>query len=169
VNNVNVTTTRFGELTVEESKIMVMPEGMLGFEETRFILLTPQSLAPFCWFQAVDNPELAFVVVDTQSCITDYSVKLTAEEYEKLGLSDSAEVVFLAVVTMAADPFEITVNLQGPIAINPERMLAKQIVLEGGKYTTRHLFFDPAMKGAVTAQQKAPRDRAVESLSASNS
>lgn len=159
----NIATTRFGALDIDDSKIIVMPEGMLGFEETRFILLTPPNLGPFCWLQAVDNPELAFVVVDTKNCDVDYTIRLTSEEAEKLQLGENPETIFLAVVTMAADPFAITANLQGPIVLNPERMIAKQIVLEGGKYSTKHLFFDPALKGTAAA---AGRSRAVENVAA---
>jgi flagellar assembly factor FliW len=149
---VNVATTRFGELTVDEAKIITMPDGMLGFAEKRFVLLTPQNITPFCWFQSLDNPELAFVVVDTKECAPDYTVKLTAEESEKLCVNDGDELVLLAVVTMAADPFDITVNLQGPIALNPKRMLAKQIVLEGSRYTTKHPFFDPSARAKPTGK-----------------
>jgi len=160
---VNIATTRFGALDIDESKIITMPEGMLGFEEKRFILLTPPNLGPFCWFQAVDRPDLAFVVVDTKSCAVDYSVRLTQEEADKLQLGEGAETIILAVVTMAADPFAITVNLQGPIVLNPERMIAKQIVLEGGKYSTKHPFFDSASKGTAAA---VGRSRAVEDVAA---
>lgn len=158
-----IATTRFGALDIDESKIIRMPEGMLGFAETRFILLTPPNLGPFCWFQAVDNPELAFVVVDTKSCAGEYSVRLTPEEAEKLQLGEGAETIILAVVTMAADPFAITVNLQGPIVLNPERLIAKQIVLEGGKHSTKHPFFDPALKGTAAA---TGRSRSVEDVAA---
>lgn len=159
----NIATTRFGALDIDESKIISMPEGMLGFAEKRFILLTPPNLGPFCWFQAVDNPDLAFVVVDTKNCDVDYTIRLTSEEAEKLQLGEGAETIILAVVTMAADPFAITVNLQGPIVLNPERMIAKQIVLEGGKYSTKHPFFDTTPKGTAAA---AGRSRSVEDVAA---
>lgn len=159
-----VTTTRFGELDIEESKIIEMPEGMLGFTEKSFILLTPPNLGPFCWFQSIANPDLAFVVVDTKSSFPDYTINLTSDEFEKLALSDGQEVIFLSVVTMAADPYDITVNLQGPIALNPEKMVAKQIVLEGGKYSTRHPFFDRTANGVSTSATK--RSSVIEDVSA---
>lgn len=140
----NINTARFGALDIDEKKIITMPEGMLGFAEKRFFLLTPPNLGPFCWLQAVDNPDLAFVVVDTKNSVPDYTLRLTAEEFERLQLTENSEAIFLAIVTMASDPFAITVNLQGPIVLNPERMIAKQIVLEGGKYSTKHPFFQPA-------------------------
>ncbi len=142
-----VKTSRFGEQEVDESKIISMPEGMLGFpKEKRFVLLTPPKLGPFLWLQAVDNPDLAFVVVDAKENVPDFKFDLTLEEFTSLEFGEDSELIVLLVVTMAQDPSEITVNLQGPIALNPERLLARQIVLDGGSYTTRHPFF-PAVKG----------------------
>lgn len=141
-----VDTARFGVQEVEESKIIKMPEGMLGFVEKRFVLLTPPNLGPFCWFQSVDNPGLAFVVTDAKSWSPECTFTLTAEECSTLELGERSEVIFLLVVTMASDPKDITVNLRGPIALNPERLIARQIVIEDEKYTTRHPYFDTMEK-----------------------
>jgi len=139
-----VKSTRFGEQEIEESKIIRMPAGMMGFAEAkRFVLLTPPKGGPFLWLQAVDDPDLAFVVVDAKECAPGYSFSLTEEEFKSLELVDQqSEVIFLLVVTMAPNPYDITVNLQGPVVLNPELMLARQIVLDGASYPTRHPFFD---------------------------
>ena len=42
------------------------------------------------------------------------------------------------------DPLEITANLLGPVAINLQKKLAKQIVLHHSSYSTRHPI--PAIK-----------------------
>lgn len=148
-----VKSTRFGEQEVEEAKIIRMPKGMLGFvEEKRFVLLTPQKPGPFLWLQAVDNPDLAFVVVDAKECAPDYGFALNAEEFRSLELvNEQSEVIFLLVVTLAPNPCDITVNLQGPIVLNPERMLARQIVLDGASYAIRHPFFAPSTENEDTA------------------
>lgn len=147
-----VKSTRFGELEIEDEKVICLPEGMLGFAEKRFVLLTPPKLGPFCWLQAVDNPDLAFVVVDAKSCVSDDAFALTEEESRALELSEQSEVIFLLVVTMAPDPKDITVNLQGPVALNPERRLARQIVQGGASYTTRHPFFALVSDKKVSAE-----------------
>ena len=150
-----VTTTRFGELDIEDAKIIAMPDGMLGFRGKRYILLDPDKGAPFSWLQSVDNPGLAFVVIDPLRFFPDYRVKLTAEEYQKLHLDEGDDVVFLNVVTMAREPENITVNLQGPVAVNPERMTARQIVLEGN-YVPRHPLFAPLEPPTSGRSQAGP-------------
>ncbi len=127
-------------MEIEESKIIIMPEGIIGFDEKRFTLLSSHN-GPFHWLQAVDNPDLAFVVVDPKTSVADYDIKLTAEEYRKLGLSGNSQGVVLTLVTLNKNPMDITVNLLGPIVLNPNNMTALQIVLENGKYTTRHQYF----------------------------
>jgi len=139
---VRVTTTRFGELELEEAKVIAMPDGMVGFNERRFIILNPENGGPFCWFQALDNPDLSFVVVDPALFFPEYTVKLTREENEKLQLEPGDETILLCVVTMAPDPRQITINLQGPIVINPVGMIARQLVLDGN-HATRQLLFAP--------------------------
>ena len=150
-----VATTRFGELEIEDTRVIAIPDGMLGFRGKRYILLDPGKGSPFTWLQSVDNPGLAFVVVDPLRFFPDYRVKLTADEYQKLLLNEGDEIVFLTVVTMAREPENITVNLQGPVAVNPKSMTARQIVLEGN-YLPRHPLFAPLEPPTSGRSQTGP-------------
>ena len=73
-----ILTSRFGEQEIEGSKIIEIADGLVGFSEERYILLHPDN-GPFCWLQAVNNPGLAFVVVDPTNFVPDYKVKLTQD------------------------------------------------------------------------------------------
>jgi flagellar assembly factor FliW len=148
-----VTTTRFGEMEFEEGKIISIPDGLVGFSERQFIILNPENGGPFCWLQALDNPGLAFVVVDPVRYFPEYQVKLTREEYDKLHLEPGDETVLLCVATMASDPRKITINLQGPIVVNPAGMIARQVVLEGN-HATRQLLFSPREPATAAKIQK---------------
>ncbi len=151
----NVTTTRFGELELEDDKVISIPDGMVGFSERRFFILNPENGGPFCWFQAVDNPALAFVVIDPARFFPEYQVKLSREEYDKLQLEPGDDTLLLCVVTMAADPRQITTNLQGPIVVNPASRIARQLVLEGNHATRQPLFppRDTAVAGKIEKTQ----------------
>ena len=156
-----VKTSRFGELEIDDDKVIKMPDGMLGFNEERFIILNPENGGPFCWLQAVDNPSLAFVIIDPTQHSPGYRVNLTREEYDKLQLGPKSEVVLLSVVTMASEPRHITMNLQGPIVVNPDRMIAKQVVLEGNFSVRQPLF--PAIE--PTRKEATPTARTVRPVS----
>jgi flagellar assembly factor FliW len=125
---------------VEDDRILEVRGGILGFSDCRYVLLSPAK-GPFCWLQSVDDPALAFVVVDPRTSLPDYEVKLNGEEYSRLGLNESSEVVVLALVTMHLNPLDITMNLLGPLVVNPGNMTALQIVMEGCGYTTRFPYF----------------------------
>jgi flagellar assembly factor FliW len=138
---VKVMTARFGEIEIGDDKIIEMPDGMIGFPDRRFIMLSPDNNGQFFWLQSAENPELAFVVTDPATFAPGYEANLTSEEYMKIRHAPESELILLAVVTMAQDVMEITLNLQGPIVVNPDKMIAKQMVLEDGKYGTRHPLF----------------------------
>lgn len=160
-----VLSTRFGALEIEAGKVIEMPEGMVGFpEQRRYALLPADKNALFCWLQSLDNPDLAFVVVDPMVFVPGYSVKLNSEEYDRLQLSPETEVVILVVATMAADPAQITVNLQGPIVVNPENMRAKQIVLEDVRQSTKFPLFGES--SAPLQKGDRPEETSVAKLAA---
>lgn len=144
-----ISTTRFGELEIGHDKVITMPDCMIGFSERRFTILNPDKGGGFCWFQSIDNPGLAFVVVDPVQYVPDYQVKLTSEEYSNLLLKPGEPIVLLTVVTMAADPRLITTNLQGPIVINPAQMTAIQVVMDGN-HATWHRLFAPRESEAMS-------------------
>jgi flagellar assembly factor FliW len=158
-----VSTTRFGELELEENKFISMPDGMVGFSERQFVILNPENGGPFCWFQALDNPGLSFVVVDPVRFFPDYQVKLTREEYDKLQLEPGDETILLCVATMAPDPRQITINLQGPIVVNPAGMLARQVVLDGN-HAARQLLFAPREPAAAGKNRKVQSPHAVHGV-----
>ena len=61
----NVHTTRFGTVDLDEKRIITFPAGLLGFSSFKsFALLQPDDEGVFFWLQSLDSPELAFVVTD---------------------------------------------------------------------------------------------------------
>jgi flagellar assembly factor FliW len=148
-------TLRFGEIEIDENKIIEMPDGMLGFPDQRFAILSPDNQDIFYWLQSLDSPDLAFVVTDPASFIQGYEVKLTPDEYKRIKLEQDSEVIILAVMTMGSDVMKTTINLQGPVVINPDEMIAKQIVLEEGKYGAKHPLFG-AVISSLPQQEAVP-------------
>lgn len=150
-------TVRFGEIEVAEDKIITMTEGLLGFANiTRYVILDHAPGSPFHWLQAVDDPEVAFIIIDPLCFKPDYKVAVAAGELSDLKLERMEDAVVCAIVTVPDDPNEMTANLQGPLVINADKRLAKQVVLYDGPYTTKHKIF--------SATQSQPRE--AEKLSA---
>ncbi|MBN2688599.1 MAG: flagellar assembly protein FliW [Deltaproteobacteria bacterium] len=131
-------TTRFGNIVVDESRIITMRGGILGFERLkRFVLLTQHDNIPFSWFQSVDDGSVAFIVTNAFMVKVDYSLVLSDSEVELLEIASVEDVVPMVIVTIRSEPFEITANLRAPVVINIARRLARQIVLQDSDYPVR--------------------------------
>ena len=132
----DIETTRFGRLSVEDERIITFPAGLLGFpDHTRFALIQTGEENYFFWLQCVDEPNLAFVVTDPSIFFKEYEVPVKDETRAEIGLTDlSFAQVF--VICNKVDEW-LTGNLLGPILVNAQNRTAQQVVLTDKKWTTR--------------------------------
>jgi flagellar assembly factor FliW len=133
-----ISTTRFGTVELEEDKLIHFPLGLLGFEtKQRYFIIDSDEAAPMRWLQCADQPELAFLVVEPGLFFPDYSFDMSGEDREILRLQKDADVVVACLVVIPDDPMQMTINLMGPLVMNPEQRLGKQVVLHDGVYSAR--------------------------------
>lgn len=137
-----IQSTRFGTLEIEPDRIITFPEGVPGFEDKRFILLTPEDTAPFCWLQSVDSPEVAFVVSEPSVFLPDYKPEIPDSVYQELECTADDEILILVVLVIPEDIKKMTANLAAPIVINVEKRLAKQEILSTGDYPLRYNLYE---------------------------
>ena len=132
----DVQTSRFGLVRVDRGKVLTMTTPFLGFPESRRFFLRPHSEdSPFMWLQSLDNPQLAFVVVQPELFLQDYSPDLQKLVLEELEVSQDSDKEILVILTIPPGrPKEMTANLLGPVVINTAKRLAKQVLLDPGKY-----------------------------------
>lgn len=134
-----ISTTRFGDISIDESKVIQMRDGMLGFEQLkRYVLLPQDKETPFLWFQSVDDGSVAFVVINSLAVKPDYEPVISDDEVKLLGIASPEDAVLLSVVTIRSDPFKVTANLRAPIVINAKKMMAKQVVLAEPDYPVQY-------------------------------
>ena len=138
-----IKTTRFGQVEIDGNLIITLPDGILGFEDLkRYIILDHfDKESPFKWLQSIEDPSLAFVITDPLVFVPEYKVKISKEEVSAIELSDASKALIVVIVNIKRDHSEITVNLQGPIVINPAKKLARQIVIRESDYSVRHIIF----------------------------
>jgi flagellar assembly factor FliW len=144
-----IETTRFGQLTVTRGWIITVVDGLLGFPgHTQYVVLNHRDdmEIPFRWLQSVDNPALAFVIIDPWVFKADYAIELPDEVCESLEISAAQSPVIFAIVTVPLEPVLMTANLQGPIVINFATRKAKQAVLTNSPYTTQHFILNELLR-----------------------
>lgn len=146
---VQLKTMRFGEITVDAQLIITVPKGLLGFESSRrFVIIETPDSEPFKWFQSLDDPALAFVIVNPLVFFADYRIDVDPRELGELELADPGSVMTYVIVSVPdGDMSRMSVNLQGPVVICTENNLAKQLVLVNGPYSSAHPLM-PQLGGA---------------------
>ena len=131
-----IETTRFGLISVDDERVMSLQHGLLGFpNHTRFALIQTGQENYFFWLQSVDDPNLAFVVTDPSIFFKDYQVPIKEETQAELALEDVAFAQAFVICNKVDD--WLTGNLLGPIVVNARNRVAQQVVLTDKKWTTR--------------------------------
>ncbi|MGP1346700.1 MAG: flagellar assembly protein FliW [Phycisphaerales bacterium] len=146
-----IRTSRFGTVEVDDAIIITFPKGLLGFpEHTRFCLLRPADDSAMLWLQSCDDPGLAFVVTDPGLFVKDYHIPIRSDQMDGLRL-DSIEDAQLLVIVNKVDSV-LTGNLQGPLVINTTARIGDQLVLIDKRWTTRH----PLVETTLSKRQAIP-------------
>jgi len=132
-----VQTTRFGQIEVDENRILKFPKGILGFPGDKdYALLQTNQEGSFFWLQSLDRPDVAFVVCDPLLFVPDYQIQIRMEDCEGIDLKGMQDAQVLVIVNKVDRT--LTGNLQGPLVINALNRLGRQLVLSEKKFSTRH-------------------------------
>ncbi|MFK8138310.1 MAG: flagellar assembly protein FliW [Bdellovibrionales bacterium] len=137
-----INTTRFGEVSIEENDVISFPEGLLGFSELKkFVLLDDPDDDIFAWLQSCENASVAFPVLEPELFAGDYKVKLGKRDMSSLNINSMDRVRIYSIVTIPEDPTQMTANLKAPIVINIPNRVASQCVLQDNDLPIRQPIF----------------------------
>ena len=136
----NIKTTRFGDVAIDETRTLHFPEGLLGFPEQKdYVLLEHKSDSPFFWLQSVDRPDLAFILTNPFLLDKDYLKNLSPNEEILFQCREGDSVsVFVLVTIPPGKVEEMTVNLLGPVVVEAEARVGRQVVIPNSGYSHRH-------------------------------
>lgn len=137
-----VHTSRFGLISITSEDVINFPEGLLGFNELRrFVLLDDPTDEIFAWLQSCEEPGIAFPLLEPELFTNGYSVQLTKHDMEILGLQSKEGTRSFAIITIPADPTQMTANLKAPVVINVAKRVARQCVLQDNQLNIREPIF----------------------------
>ena len=127
-----IKTRIFGEVTIDDSKMIHFPGGIVGFPDLKDFALIHDAeqgnQAGIRWMQSVQEPEFAMPVVDPLVAKEDYNPVVDDELLKVIG--ESEDMLVLVTITVPSDLTKMSVNLKAPIVINVEERKACQVVLE---------------------------------------
>lgn len=150
--------TRFGSFDIQDENVLTFPTGLLGFPDSqRFVILDHDTDAPFKWLQSLDEPGLAFVIIDPTLFHAAYNVDISSEALAEVKGTEQDELILSVLLTIPSDdPTGITGNLRGPLLMNARTKLCKQLVLSD-EYPTRYPLFPSVHSvSAMPAQATSP-------------
>lgn len=129
------TATRlFGEIEIDESKIITFEDGIIGFPDMKKFTLIfdeeKEGRPSISWLQSMDEPEIAFPVMDPLFVCETYNPSVEEELLKNLGTIKEDNLYVLVTVTVPQNIKELAVNLKAPIVINTDTRKASQIIVE---------------------------------------
>ncbi|MCR5502253.1 MAG: flagellar assembly protein FliW [Lachnospiraceae bacterium] len=140
-----VTTKNFGEITIEDDKIIKFPSGIIGFPDlTDFALLhdADKGVGGIHWLQSMQEPAFAMPVMDPLTVKEDYNPEVDDEILKPLGELNPEETLVMVTVTVPSDLTKMTVNLRGPIIINALTKKAAQVIIEDNSLQVRFPIYE---------------------------
>ncbi len=126
-------TTRFGRLEVAKDKIMHFPNGLIGFPETKRFVLMDYKDTLLKWIQAVDDKDVAFIVVPAVEFFPDFTVRIDNVTKDLLEIGNEEDVIVFSILRVENE--QVTANLQGPLVINSINKKGIQIVNEDTRFS----------------------------------
>ncbi len=141
----HITTKVFGEITIDDDKLIKFPNGIVGFPDlVDFTLIHDEEKGKdsIHWLQSIQEPAFAMPVMDPLLVRPDYNPEVDDELLKNIGTLIPDEMLVLVTVTVPKDLTKMSVNLRGPIIINAAEKKAAQVIVEGEEYPVKFPIYD---------------------------
>jgi flagellar assembly factor FliW len=131
---------RLGTLEYQSEEVINFPQGLPGFIHLKnYLLIRNEDTEPFVWLVSVDDPLASFLMVNPLLFCPDYNPTITKRDLTELSISTPQSLLMYSIVTLHTMDYTLaTANLSGPILINLEKKIGKQLVLLDDRYSTKH-------------------------------
>lgn len=143
-----VKTKHFGDVELDESKVIIFEEGIMGLEGlTKYALIFDEEEGKeptIYWLQSLEDPTIALPVVSPFIIKADYNPLVQQQLLEPLGeiSEDGAGLFVLLTLTIPKEVKNITANLKAPFVINSDTQKGCQIIAENEDYDIKFRIYD---------------------------
>lgn len=136
----------FGEIEIEDEKIITLEKGMIGFPDLNHFALIfdeekEQKDTTIMWLQSMDEPDIAFPVMMPHVVKEDYDPNVSEAAIAPLGDLTPENTYLLVTVTVPRNIKEFSVNLKAPIIINMDNHKGMQLIVEDD-YPVKYKVYD---------------------------
>lgn len=141
-----ISTKLFGDIDIEQEKIICFQEGIIGFPDLKHFTLIAdegdEKTSNIYWLQSVDEGIFALPVIDPLLIIKDYDPLVEEELLKPIGGIEEGNMSVFVTITVPAQVEQMTVNLKAPIIINSRTTKACQLIIEDDAYQVRYPVYD---------------------------
>ncbi len=139
----------FGEVDIDDDKIICFDDGIIGFEEYhKYALIYDEekrrnNKGCIMWLQCMEEAELAFPVADPLHIYPGYNPVVEDEWLAPIGeFADVDDILLLSILTVPSDITKVTANLKAPVIINTITRKACQTIVNNEEYEIRYSIYD---------------------------
>lgn len=128
-----IETRIFGEVTIDDDKLINFAGGIIGFPELQnFALIhdSENSEGGVRWLQSIEEPSFAMPVIDPLSVKQDYNPMVDDDMLKRIGDFAAEDILVLTTITVPKELKNMSVNLKAPFVINTKTKKACQIIVE---------------------------------------
>lgn len=145
-----IETSRFGKIDIAEESIVEFRSGLPGFPNYKsFTLIAHSKSENFVWLQSLQDPDLAFLLVDPVVYVPDYCPDLPSGWEQDLEAEPNENIALLCISRIpSGKPLDATINLAAPIIINADKRVGAQVILESDEFPIRRPLFADQTKAA---------------------
>jgi len=137
-----IETPKLGKIEYTEDDIVYMVSPLLGFNHINdYLLISSPETVPFVMLQSIDDTDISFILADIHLFFKDYLPHFSKRELKVLQVNNIEELKLFGIVVIKDRPQDATINLKAPIAVNLEKRLAKQIILDDDRWEIKTPLF----------------------------
>ena len=141
-----VYTKYFGQIDLDEDKIIHFEHGIMGFENLKnytILFDIEEGDSPnISWLQSLEEPMLALPVINPLYVKADYDPVVEDELLKPLGEITDENLVILLSITVPSDINKMTANLKAPFIINSDTRKGTQIIVENPDYEVKYNIYE---------------------------
>lgn len=141
-----VNTKHFGEIELDEEKIIHFEQGIMGFEEyknyTLIYDIEEGENHVISWLQSLDDAALALPVINPYLVKADYDPRVEDELLKPLGEIKEDSLIVFTSLTVPSDVKKMSANLKAPFVINGDTKKGIQVIVENTDYAVKYNVYE---------------------------
>ncbi len=141
-----INTRIFGEIEIDDTKIIRFANGIIGFPELKEFSLMhdaeKEDGSGVKWLQSLQEEGFAMPVMDPLVIMPDYNPQVEDELLKPIGSLDPDHMLVLVTLTVPSDIKKMSVNLRAPIVVHTETRKACQVIVDDEKYPVKYPIYE---------------------------